>query len=53
MLNNGICGVINTPSNLKNSIENTGLSSTGIAVPYDYAVYYANGSSTPVRSSVY
>jgi methionine-rich copper-binding protein CopC len=46
-------GVINTPTNLKNSIVNTGLSSTGIAVPYDYVVYYANGSNTPIRSSVF
>lgn len=46
-------GVINTPTNLKNSIVGTGLSSTGIAVPYDYVVYYANGSNTPIRSSVY
>jgi hypothetical protein len=46
-------GVINTPSNLKNSIINTGISSIGAAVPYNYNVYYANGSGTPIRSSVY
>lgn len=46
-------GVINTPTNLKNSIINTGLSSTGISVPYNYVVYYANGSNTPIRSNVY
>lgn len=44
-------GVINTPTNLKNSIINTGLSSTGISVPYNYVVYYADGSNTPIRSS--
>jgi len=46
-------GVINTPTNLKNSIVNTNLSSTGVAVPYDYVVYYADGSNTPIRSTVY
>lgn len=46
-------GVINTPSNLRSSIVNTGLYLTGVAVPYDYLVYYANGSNLPVRSTVY
>lgn len=43
-------GVINTPKNLANSIRGVRNHSTGISVPYDYKVYYANNSDTPSLS---
>lgn len=43
-------GSPNTPQNLYNSIKD-GAYDTNAAVPYDYLVYYANGSSAPIRSS--
>lgn len=46
---------INTPSGLASSIQSvfSGSYSTNAAVPYDYVVYYANGTGAPIRSSVY
>ncbi len=46
---------IDTPAGLASDIQSVfyGNYSTNAAVPYDYAVYYANGTGTPVRSSVY
>lgn len=46
-------GVINTPKNLANSIKSVSGYSTGFSVPYDYIVYYANGSGTPTASNTY
>jgi hypothetical protein len=46
-------GVPNTPKNLANSIKSKFGTYVGAAVPYDYVVYYANGTGTPKRSTVY
>ena len=47
-------GIPNTPKNLSNNIKAKFPSAPiGGSVPYDYLVYYANGTGAPVRSSVY
>ena len=47
-------GVPSTPRNLSNSIKAKFPGApTGGLVPYNYFVYYANGTGSPVRSSVY
>ncbi|CAM3661569.1 MULTISPECIES: hypothetical protein [Saccharibacillus] len=46
-------GVINTPKNLASSIKNINSYSTGVTVPFNYAVYHANGSQTLTASSIY
>ncbi len=46
-------GVINTPKNLASSIKNINSSVSGGAVPFDYIVYYANGSGTPSPSTIF
>lgn len=47
-------GVLNTPRNLSNSIKAKFPGAPiGGAVPYDYLVYFANGTGSPVRSSIY
>lgn len=46
-------GVINTPKNLANSIKAVSGYSTGHSVPHNYIVYYANGSGSPIASTVY
>lgn len=46
-------GVINTPLNLANSIKGVSGYATGASVPHHYKVYYANGSNSPVLSTVY
>ncbi|WP_025707841.1 hypothetical protein [Paenibacillus graminis] len=43
-------GTINTPQNLYYSIKD-GAYNTNAYVPYDYAVYYAQGTGTPIRST--
>jgi hypothetical protein len=48
-------GTPNTPKNLANSIKTKWPKqySSQYSVPYDYVVYYAQGSKTPVRSKTY
>lgn len=48
-------GYPSTPANLKSDIMSSFPYSyqTGASVPWDYNVYYAQGTGTPVRSSVY
>lgn len=47
-------GYPNTPASLASSIQSVFSNySTNASVPYDYLVYYANGTGTPVRSTVY
>ncbi|WP_322922724.1 hypothetical protein [Paenibacillus campi] len=43
-------GTINTPKNLANSIKSKSGYISGMAVPNDYLVYYANGANAPIRS---
>lgn len=48
-------GVPNTPAYLANSIISTFPSTylTGAAVPWDYIVYYAQGTGTPHASTIH
>lgn len=46
-------GVINTPKNLAGSIAKNSNHYENFPVPYDYVVYYANGSKTPVQSEIF
>lgn len=48
-------GIPNTPSNLQNSIMSVFPSTyqTGAAVPWNYIVYYAQGTGTPLASTIY
>ncbi|NMM52545.1 hypothetical protein [Paenibacillus aquistagni] len=43
-------GTPNTPRNLANSIKD-GSYTTNASVPFDYVVYYANGTGAPIKSS--
>ncbi len=45
-------GTFNTPTALKSDIVSKG-GVTGTSVPYDYLVYYANGTGAPIRSTQY
>ena len=44
-------GTVNTPKSLASSIKSYSSYATGVAVPYDYKVYYANGTSAPIKST--
>jgi hypothetical protein len=48
-------GVPNTPKNLANNIKSKWSAQyrTGLSVPYNYVVYYAQGSGTPIKSTLY
>jgi hypothetical protein len=46
-------GIVATPKVLASIIKSYSGYSTNAAVPYDYAVYYANGAGTPKKSTVY
>ena len=48
-------GFPNTPKNLASNIKSTFPSyySVKYPVPYDYVVYYANGTGSPTRSAIY
>lgn len=48
-------GVPNTPKNLANSIKAKWPNgySVGASVTYNYLVYYANGTGSPIRSTIY
>ena len=48
-------GLPNTPKNLASNIKSKWPTQykTGYVVPYDYVVYYAQGSGTPIRSGSY
>jgi len=46
-------GIINTPYNLANSIKSVSGYRTGLAFPYNYVVYYANGTGAPRKSTIY
>ena len=46
-------GFPNTPASLANNIRATGGYQTGAAVPWNYIVYYAQGTGSPKASTVY
>lgn len=48
-------GIPNTPKNLANNIKSKWPTQyrTGLSVPYNYVVYYAQGSGTPIKSTIY
>ncbi len=48
-------GLPNTPKNLANNIKSKWPTQyqTGYTVPYNYVVYYAQGSGTPIKSVTY
>ncbi len=47
-------GYPNTPASLASSIQSVFPNySTNASIPYDYLVYYANGTASPIRSSIY
>ena len=48
-------GVPNTPKNLATNIKSRWPTQykTNLAVPYNYVVYYAQGSNLPIKSSIY
>lgn len=46
-------GLPSTPKKLAASIKATSGWTARAAVPYDYAVYYANGAGTPIKSKIY
>lgn len=48
-------GIPSTPTNLRNNIQSKFKSQymTNGPIPYDYVVYYANGTGAPIRSNVF
>ena len=48
-------GLPSTPTNLRNNIQSKFKSqyATNGPIPYDYAVYYANGTGAPIRSNIF
>jgi hypothetical protein len=48
-------GIPNTPKKLANNIKSKWPTQykTGLSVPYNYVVYYAQGSGAPLKSAVY
>ena len=47
-------GVINTPTNLANNIKSKFPGYIiGMSAPFDYIVYYAQGTGTPAASTIY
>jgi hypothetical protein len=48
-------GIPSTPTNLRNNIKIKFKNqyATNGPIPYDYAVYYANGTNTPIRSNIF
>lgn len=48
-------GIPNTPKNLANNIISKWATQyrTSLSVPYNYVVYYAQGSGTPLKSTIY
>lgn len=46
-------GTLNTPTALRNSIMSKSGYTSGLGFSQSYAVYYANGTGTPIRSTTW